>query len=199
MPRRLLAGLLWSGAEARHALARLRDVLHDVRASLLAQGLDILGADASAIWLLAEGVTVEIAERSAGWPFLAELQGIDPQLDDWLARAEGGAPRGTLAEARAQPDRGVPSAARRASVLVSPLNNLAGARAGHLDVAATDAIVAALSALRSVSVLVEVPGRPVAGAGLPAGRQHPPCRGSGPRSRCGWSMSAAAAPCRGPP
>ena len=160
MPRRLLAGLLWSGAEARHALGRLRDVLHDLRAALHAEGIDILGADASTIWLLADGVEIEAAERSAGWPFLAELQGIDPQLDDWLARAEGASPRALTTEARSQPDRAAPLAARRASVLVTPLNNLAGARAGHLDIAATDAIVAALSALRSVSVLVEVPGRP---------------------------------------
>jgi tetratricopeptide (TPR) repeat protein len=160
MPRRLLAGLLWSGAEARHALGRLRDVLHDLRAALQAEGLDILGADASSLWLLADAVTVEAAERSAGWPFLSELRGIDPQLDDWLDRAEGGPGRPPAIEARAQPDRAVPPAMRRASVLVAPLNNLAGPRAGHLDIAATDAIVAAMSALRSVSVLVDVPGRP---------------------------------------
>ncbi|MEO3474002.1 hypothetical protein AAFN86_19190 [Roseomonas sp. CAU 1739] len=159
MPRRLLAGLLWSGAEARHALGRLRDVLHDLRAALLAEGLDILGADAAAIWLVAEAVAVEASGRRAGWPFLAELRGIDPQLDDWLARAEGEAPPGAGAEPRAPPERAALPTARRAGVLVAALNNLAGARAGHLDITTTDAIVAALSALRSVSVLVEVPGR----------------------------------------
>lgn len=160
MPRRLLAGLLWSEAETPHALRRLRDVLHDLRAALAAEGVDLIGADASTIWLLADSVAVTVAERSAGWPFLAELQGIDPQLDDWLARAEGGAPRAPTAEPRQQPDRVASPTARRTSVLVAPLINLAGARAGHLDITMTDAIVATLSALRSVSVLVDVPGRP---------------------------------------
>lgn len=161
MPRRLLAGLLWSEAETTHALRRLRDVLHDLRAGLAAERLDLIGADASSLWLLAGSATVTVADRSAGWPFLAELQGIDPQLDDWLARAEGGAPPAPAAEPRAQPDRAAASpATRRTSVLVAPLNNLAGAKAGHLDITMTDAIVATLSALRSVSVLVDVPGRP---------------------------------------
>jgi len=156
MPRRLLAGLLWSGAEARHGLGRLRDVLHDLRGALSAAGADVIGADQAAIWLNADAVAVEVPPRNLSWPFLPELRGIDPQLDDWLGRAEGGE---TAHEPRAHAERIAPSAQRRTSVLVVPLNNLAGARAGHLDVAATDAIVAALSALRSISVLVEVPGR----------------------------------------
>ncbi len=157
MPRRLLAGLLWSGAEARHALARLRDVLHDLRGALAGSGTDIVGADPAAIWLHPGAVTIDTQPRQPGWPFLSELRGIDPQLDDWLDhRAEADASPG---EARPHADRAAPSAQRRTSVLVAPLNNLAGARAGHLDMAATDAILAALSTLRSISVLVEVPGR----------------------------------------
>ena len=156
MPRRLLAGLLWSGAESRHALGRLRDVLHDLRGALAGSGIDVLGADSAAIWLHPHAVAIETPPRQPGWPFLSELRGIDPRLDDWLNRAETGVPPG---EMRTPADRATPSAPRRTSVLVSPLNNLAGARAGHLDMAATDAILAALSALRSISVLVEVPGR----------------------------------------
>lgn len=156
MPRRLLAGLLWSGAEARHALGRLRDVLHDLRGAMAGFGIDVLGADPAAIWLRTDAVTVEKPPRKPGWPFLPELRGIDPQFDDWLDRIEAGdAP----SETRAQLDRVLPSVQRRTSVLVAPLNNLAGVRAGHLDMVATDAILAALSTLRSVSVLVEVPGR----------------------------------------
>lgn len=160
MPRRLLAGLLWSGADARHALGRLRDVLHDLRAALAAEGADILGADAASLWLRPEAVAVETVTPNPGWPFLAELRGIDPMLDDWLSRAEAQAPGGMAAEPRPPAERATAGAPRRAAVLVTPLNNLAGGRAGHLDVAVTDAIIAALSALRSVSVLVEVPGRP---------------------------------------
>jgi tetratricopeptide (TPR) repeat protein len=43
---------------------------------------------------------------------------------------------------------------------VLPLPTLAGPEVGHLDVAATDAILAALAALRPIEALVEVPGRP---------------------------------------
>jgi tetratricopeptide (TPR) repeat protein len=160
MPRRLLAGLLWSGASAPQALARLRDVLHDLRGALQRTGVELFGADASSLWLRADRVMVESLPRSPGWPFLPELRGIDPQLDDWLARAEAGTPGGTAGEAHGPPERALPAAQRRPSVLVAPLNNLAGARIGHLDVAATDAILAALSTLRSVAVVVEVPGRP---------------------------------------
>ncbi len=159
MPRRLIAGLLWSGADAGHALGRLRDVLHDLRAALATAGAEIIGTDASSIWLLAGDVTIENAQRSAGWPFLSELRGIDPQLDDWLSRAGDGATNGVAIEPVSVPDRTTDAkVSRRASVLVAPLNNLAGAKAAVFDIATTDAIVAALSALRSVSVLVELPG-----------------------------------------
>ena len=162
MPRRLLAGLLWSGAELRQGLARLRDVLHDLRAGLQAAGIDPFGADASSLWLRADLVVVEPAPRTEGWPLLPELRGIDPQLDDWLSRAESGAAPPGAPDPRAA-ERGTP-AARRASVLVVPLRNLAGPRVGHLDAAVNDAVLAALAALRSVAVVVEVPGRPVPAA-----------------------------------
>jgi tetratricopeptide (TPR) repeat protein len=162
MPRRLVAGLLWSGAELRQGLARLRDVLHDLRHGLLAGDLDPFGADASSLWLRADRVAVEHAPRTEGWPLLPELRGIDPQLDDWLSRAETGAAPPGATEPRA-PDRGGP-AARRPSVLVMPVRNLAGPRVGHLDAAVNDAVLASLSALRSVAVVVEVPGRPVPAA-----------------------------------
>ncbi len=158
MPRRLLAGLLWSGAAGPQALARLRDVLHDLRASLGPGHDAMLRADAGAIWLDPGRVRVETAARQDGWPFLPELRGIDPQLDDWLAQSEGGAPRpATPPEARGAAAR-APAAARRPGVLVVPFGNLAGPAVGTLDVATTDAVIAALSALRSVAVLVEVPG-----------------------------------------
>ncbi|MBR0683027.1 hypothetical protein GXW74_21220 [Roseomonas eburnea] len=160
MPRRLLAGLLWSGAPAAQALGRLRDVLHDLRTGFDRRGIGIFGADAASIWLRADRILVECVPRSAGWPFLPELRGIDPQLDDWLARAEFGAPPAAPAGEPRATERPAAATQRRASVLVTPLNNLAGPRIGHLDVAATDAIVAALSTLRSIAVVVEVAGRP---------------------------------------
>ncbi len=153
MPRRLAAGLLWSTADARQGLARLRDVLHDLRAGL--QALDPFGADPGNLWLRADRLAVARAPRTEGWPLLPELRGIDPALDDWLARAEAPVPT----EARGAADRASPGA-RRPSVLVLPLRNLAGAAIGHLDVACTDAILAALSALRPVAAMTEVPGRP---------------------------------------
>ncbi len=158
MPRRLLAGLLWSAAAQAQGLARLRDVLHDLRAGPLG---GCLGADAVAVWL-APAVEVEHQPRPAGWPLLPELRGIDPALDDWLARAEpGAAEQHGAAEEALRPPRPGP---RRPGVLVTPIASLTGPRAGGLEVEATDAIVAALSALRSVAVLVEVPGRPMAAA-----------------------------------
>jgi tetratricopeptide (TPR) repeat protein len=144
MPRRLVAGLLWSGTEPRQALARLRDVLHDLRGGLLAGGVDPFGADASSLWLRADRVAVETAPRTEGWPLLAELRGIDPQLDEWLSRAEAGTTAPQHTEPR-PPERGAP-AARRPSVLVVPVRNLAGPRVGHLDAAVNDAVLWSLTA-----------------------------------------------------
>lgn len=158
MPRRLIANLLWSGTEARQGLARLRDVLHDLRGAMQAAGLDPFGADASSLWLRSDQVAVEAAPRTEGWPLLPELRGIDPELDDWLARAEAGAAPPPAGEVRPA-ERGSPPH-RRASVLVMPLRNLAGERFGHLDAAVTDAVLTALAALRSVATVVEMPGRP---------------------------------------
>lgn len=155
MPRRLLAGLLWSSTAPAQGLARLRDVLHDLRAEGRA---GLLGADAAAIWF-ERALAVECSPRQPGWPLLPELRGIDPALDDWLVRSEAGS-----GEAAAGADQATrterPGAARRPGVLVAPIASLAGPRTGALEVAATDAIVAALTPLRSISVLVETPGRP---------------------------------------
>lgn len=157
LPRRLIASLLWSASPAPQALARLRDVLHDLRVALGRHGVALFAADGAAISLRPDIVRVEVAPRRPGWPCLPELRGIDPQLDDWLARAEADPPPG--AEARLAPDRTAPAVQRRASVLVTPLANLAGPDAGPIDVAVTDAIIAALSALRSVAVVVARLGR----------------------------------------
>lgn len=159
MPRRLLAGLLWSDFPLPHALARLRDILHDLRTAFARNGLDPLAADGATIRLRPEVAGVAAEPRMPGWPFLPELRGIDPQLDDWLARAEAGlADTQAGADARCATDRPAPAAHRRARVLVMRVNNLAGPDGGPMDDAITDAIVAALSALRSIAVMVELPG-----------------------------------------
>jgi len=159
MPRRLLAGLLWSGSPGPQALARLRDVLHDLRRAFARHGLDPIAAEGATIRLRREVIDIALEPRRPGWPLLPELRGIDPQLDDWLARAEAGTPEMQAAfEPRPSSDRCAPSAPWRPRVLIGAVNNLAGPRLGSLDVAVTDAIIAALSALRSVTVMVELPG-----------------------------------------
>ena len=93
-PRRYLAGLLWSRNEPGHALARLRDTLRALRQSLAESvgdaGLIRVVGDRVALrpgavridgemQALRHGTTVINASEIA-----ADLNGIDPALDDWL-------------------------------------------------------------------------------------------------------------------
>ncbi len=157
-PRRLIASLLWSNIPLRQALARLRDVLHDLRRGLEQAGCDIIEADASAVWLRPGTVALRLPDAASALPLLPELLGVDPQFDLWLAHAGRGpvqleAPGkgGDAASPRLSPVLG------QTRLRVRKVTNLAGAAASHLDTVVTDAIVAALSPIRWIAVLVDSP------------------------------------------
>lgn len=92
--RRFLAGLLWSRNDTGQALARLRDTLHALRQSIR----DSLG-EADLIRLVGDRVSLRpgsvrvdvlaAGQLQAGHPnsmeIAADLDGIDPALDEWLA------------------------------------------------------------------------------------------------------------------
>ncbi len=163
-PRRLMASLMWSHLELRQALARLRDVLHDLRGKLQRQGCDIIGADATSAWLLAQAVEVRPPPPGQPMPLLPELLGLDPQLDQWLSRPPG------LAQ-QPRPDRGArPAAPMMETVaaeseapaqpiairlLLAPVSAAAGAEASLTAEAITDALITALTRVRSLSIAME--------------------------------------------
>jgi tetratricopeptide (TPR) repeat protein len=156
-PRRFVASLLWSTIPLRQALARLRDVMHDLRRSLEAAGCDALRADAHAIWLRPDALAVEPPDADPSAPLLPELLGIDPQFDLWLAAARGRDPvREPPAAPRATESAKVGgSSGSQVRLRVLRIASLAGAAVPHLDTALTDAVVAALSPIRAIAVLAE--------------------------------------------
>ncbi len=147
-PRRLIASMLWSQLELRQALARLRDVLHELRTRLEAQGCAPLLGDATEIRLCPATIAVRPPAAPTG-PLLPELRGIDPQLDRWLAEAGGGEPA---------PAEGAPPAAPAApaeTALALALRLLGGAGGGALEGEVNDALIAALSRLRSITLVLD--------------------------------------------
>jgi tetratricopeptide (TPR) repeat protein len=185
MPRRLLAGLLWSALPTAQAMTRLRDLLFDLRGFLAAQGLDLLAVTPDAVGLRPDRVQVDAEPPAANTPgggraagieaqFVPDLRGIDPQLDDWLTRAwEARGGSAGVAATLPAPASVQRAGARRTRVLVTPPQNLAGVEAAHLDLAIGDAIVAALACVRSVTLLVGGPGiEPAAPDFLLSGNIH---------------------------
>lgn len=148
-PRRLLASLLWGGLELRVALARLRDVLHELRGHLEALGCDALAADATEIRLRPGVLRLSLPRMPQQGPLLPELLGIDPQLDRWLAEAGGRAAPAPAAAPEAPPPE------PRLSLLLRPIASFGLAEPAALEGAVADALVLALSRLRSIALLVE--------------------------------------------
>jgi len=157
-PRRLIASMLWSSLELRQALARLRDVLHDLRISLEAQGCAALAGDAIAIRLCPDTVAVRLSgtPRSGtprSGPLLPELLGIDPQLDRWLAETCG---EDAAPEVRTPRGPAEPAPAEAAlSLVIRPLVGFGLPAPGATEGEVTDALIAALSRLRSISLIVD--------------------------------------------
>lgn len=91
VPRTRLANLLWSASEPSVRLARLRDLVHVLRISMGQAGADILDVTGDRIGFRSGRVHLEfgLAEDpsvpgDSPPQFLADLEGIDPALDQWL-------------------------------------------------------------------------------------------------------------------
>lgn len=105
--RRLLASILWSRLEEPAAMAALRLALHRLGGLLRGQGVAMLQADRSAVWI-AEGRLTLIGDTRESFDTLTqEFGSIDPALASWLrarrpsdrqaampARPEAPAPQG---------------------------------------------------------------------------------------------------------
>lgn len=154
-PRRLVASLLWSGLDLRQALTRLRDVLHELRGRLEAQGCAALEGDATEIRLRPDLVAVRLPPPGTGAPLLPELAGIDPQLDRWLAQQAARPGEAAASAAPAAPLAVAGIAEPVLSLVIRPIAGTGAPEAAGLDGAVTDALIAALSRHRSLSVRLE--------------------------------------------
>jgi TolB-like protein len=87
--RQQAAATLWSSKERTSGLARLRDLLHDVRRDFAEAGVSIIDVREDAISLVRKAVKIQTLSRTAGESdrsndgsgFLMEFEGIDPALD----------------------------------------------------------------------------------------------------------------------
>ncbi|GAC1343497.1 MAG: SARP family transcriptional regulator [Acetobacteraceae bacterium] len=165
--RRQLAGLLWSRNDAGQGLARLRDTLHSLR-----QGLREAMGDVELIRVVGDRVTlrpgavqVDLLQSDAS-PFAADfntndiaadLDRLDPALDDWLAamrsrfreRSTPSTPART-GEEPASP----PATPKRGSVIGVCLLNPIGKQADdHLALALAEEIATALARVRGLIVI----------------------------------------------
>lgn len=133
VPRARLAGLLWSGRGADQQRCSLRQALHEVQVALagagappLRPGRDALALPAGQVWVDAlEVLRADQARPDAldllGAELLADLDGLDPAFDTWLAeqrRALRAAAAG-LATRLLAAARGPEAAARAARRLVA--------------------------------------------------------------------------------
>lgn len=87
--RHQVAITLWSSVERTIGLARLRDVLHDLRKELVGRNADFLEIQSETILFRPGAVLVVTPSTETPgtdhWAdFMTELDGVDPALDRWL-------------------------------------------------------------------------------------------------------------------
>ena len=164
--RRYLAGLLWSRCDPAQALARLRDTLRTLRQSLKdgLGGLEILDASADRVGLRPGSVRVDAelpkqaAALQSGLEIAADLDGLDPALDDWLLALRG-RHRSIVAAAtqatKPTSDPAIPaSTPRRGSVIgVSLLNAIGPQTDAYLAYALAEEIATSLARIRGLVVV----------------------------------------------
>ena len=158
VPRQRIAATLWSNVERPSGLARLRDVLHDLRKQLLEERADFLDLQGETV-LFKAGAVVINAMPSAGplasdprAKFLTDLEGIDSAFDRWHAhiRAEGRRNQRPPEPANQPGQAAVVPGPRegRPSVVVTELDEAGMAGNARASQALTDELGAALSRLR---------------------------------------------------
>lgn len=182
--RRRLAALLWSRIDVTTALARLRDVLHDLRrvlpgipdAVLRTEG-DQVSLVPGTIWIDAVDPSRALREDVEPDAVAAELIGIDPALDDWLSirrvqwrgvRPGGGTPTLTFGTSR-RPSEEV--SRRVALVGVCPLKVLGPGVEAHLPFAIAEEVSTALAKLRSIRVVSSASVATVSASGRSPGAE----------------------------
>lgn len=91
VPRQRVANLLWSAREPSVRLARLRDLVHEVKSYLGRLGADVLDVSNDKIGFRAGCVKIEYqtlndsaASDNAASNFLTDLDGVDPAFDQWI-------------------------------------------------------------------------------------------------------------------
>lgn len=160
--RRYLANLLWSRNDAAQALARLRDTLRTLRQSLsdAAAPTDILHITADRVGLRAGAVLV-----NAGGPdrnhtpanvaeIAADLDGIDPALDEWLlALRSRYRSSSRIVEVTEPPLTRLATPKRGSTIGVSLLNAIGPQTDDYLPHALAEEIANALSRIRGLVVV----------------------------------------------
>ncbi|MDO9707975.1 BTAD domain-containing putative transcriptional regulator [Paracraurococcus lichenis] len=213
VPRARLGALLWSGRGEEQRRTSLRQALHELQEALAEAGAPAVVAGRDALALPAEQVwvdAVEVARAGAARPgaldlltaeLLADLDGVDPALDAWLAaerqrlRAHAAGEAQALLAAASEP--GAIAAAARRLLAIDPGQEEAwrslvraelarGERGAAL--AACEACRAALAARHGAAPAAETEAleRAVREGGLPAAPPAPaPRRGSARGARLG--------------
>ncbi len=123
VPRQRLGNLLWSRSGEAQQRGSLRQALHELQEALGEAAAALLRADREAVLLRGDGVWVdalEVARASAARPealelldrggeLLADLDGLDPAFDQWLAeqrrrlRGQAAAAAGAVLAAAGEP------------------------------------------------------------------------------------------------
>jgi len=167
--RRYLAGLLWSRNDPAQALARLRDTLHSLRQSVReALGdTDLVRLTGDRVALRPGAVRVDVlqglehpsAAALNASEVAADLDGLDPAFDEWLAalrsRLRERSGDGWKEKRREPHDEAAPVAApKRGSVIGVCLLNAIGMQADHyLSLALSEEIATALARVRGLIVI----------------------------------------------
>ncbi|MBV8912207.1 MAG: hypothetical protein JOZ05_04080, partial [Acetobacteraceae bacterium] len=160
--RRHLAALLWSRNEPAQALARLRDTLHSLRQSIKETlgETDLVRIGADRVALRPGAVKVDVLENLDrpspsvinASEIAADLDGLDPALDEWLAAVRS--------RFRDRPDERsrehdeAPAVPKRGSVIGVGLLNAIGLESDcYLSLALAEEIATALARIRGLIVI----------------------------------------------
>ena len=158
--RRFLAGLLWSRNDPGQALARLRDALHSLRHSIrnVLGDTDLVRLVGDRVMLRPGAVRVDALQAAAALgagDVAADLDGLDPALDEWLMGIRSRFRAGSRpSQTHGRPDEeGVPAPKRGSAIGVCLLNAIGMSSDDYLPIALAEEIAAALARIRGLIVI----------------------------------------------